>query len=240
MAARAPYRALTGASAHVSGCKKCHVHFSTAPKGCKIIYCKCGACNHCHEGGICPEEDPRVDQYWFLNSNAPGERQPYNPTQSAGQWSKGWFDGCSVLDHYECKHDGKCYETSPDHWGKYGHYQQKGPVAKPVKPIAAAAVSSSNSGRVVMSNYAPIAPAVAVSSSDSRPVCRYTHNGGRCNRNNPDHWLDYAHPNQAPPNPAATVANDIAIALQKAKFCSNCGTKASCADKFCSVCGTKL
>ncbi len=60
--------------------------------GCRVRYCVCGKCNHCHVGGICPD-----GRHWYLqkdlNCNKIKHRKKYMMCQSHG--GHGWIPGCN-------------------------------------------------------------------------------------------------------------------------------------------------
>ena len=62
---------------------------------CRVRYCVCGYCNHCHVGGFCPYEN-----FWYLqkligkNKNQPS-RYPVLPGQSHGGHC--WIPGCNWI-----------------------------------------------------------------------------------------------------------------------------------------------
>ena len=49
--------------------------------GCRVRYCYCGVCNHCHVGGICPGGN-----FWYSQKieGKPDSRKPFTPGQSHG------------------------------------------------------------------------------------------------------------------------------------------------------------
>lgn len=136
----------------MSGCKICKQHVSTAPTGCTLRYCKCGACNHCHPGGICPKKTTKIPgetEYWYKNASKSGDREVFDWSQSAGRWSVGWFADCTndhtsltahahtpTPTHIPCKYGATCYRTgNSDHMAKYTH---------PVVAFVASAVSAAS------------------------------------------------------------------------------------------------
>lgn len=60
--------------------------------GCRIRYCLCGICNHCHKNGICPN-----GKHWFTQKkigNGKGRQHwpKFQPGQSHG--GHGFVPGC--------------------------------------------------------------------------------------------------------------------------------------------------
>ena len=70
-------------AAIVKGCsKKCGRTVESGNKcGCRVRYCYCGACNHCHVGGICPDGKFNYSQ---KIEGKPDSRKPFIPGQSHG------------------------------------------------------------------------------------------------------------------------------------------------------------
>ena len=56
--------------------------------GCRVRYCRCGYCNHCHVGGICPN-----GRTWYHQKGTPGVQKIRNHQQSHGGHS--WIPGCN-------------------------------------------------------------------------------------------------------------------------------------------------
>lgn len=72
-------------------CSKCQQSV-TCPQisGCRVRYCVCGLCNHCHLGGICPDGN-----FWYKKAkkNATAIRAPYTSGQSHG--GHNYVPGCN-------------------------------------------------------------------------------------------------------------------------------------------------
>jgi hypothetical protein len=56
---------------------------------CRVRYCYCRACNHCHVGGICP-----CGKFWYVQKidGKRDSRKPFIPGQSDG--GSGWVPHC--------------------------------------------------------------------------------------------------------------------------------------------------
>lgn len=71
-------------------CNICHRRKSRS-NGHHITYCNCGACNHCHCTGLCPDH-----KHWYLNikkgRNIGKHRKKYIPGQSHG--GHRWVPDC--------------------------------------------------------------------------------------------------------------------------------------------------
>ena len=56
-------------------------------QGCRVRYCDCGKCNHCHIGGFCPN-----GQTWYHQKGTPGTQKMRDLLQSHG--GHGFIPGC--------------------------------------------------------------------------------------------------------------------------------------------------
>ena len=59
-------------------------------KNCKVRYCLCGRCNHCHIGGFCPNS-----MTWYTKKNSKIKNQRLmvrQPNESHG--GHGWIPDC--------------------------------------------------------------------------------------------------------------------------------------------------
>ena len=65
---------------------------------CRVRYCICNRCNHCHRGGICPD-----GKHWFVQKPQKGKRV-HRPKVHPGQSHGGhaWIPGCKSRCH-PCK-----------------------------------------------------------------------------------------------------------------------------------------
>ena len=57
-------------------------------KGCRVRYCRCGFCNHCHSGGFCPKK-----KTWYKQKGTKGKQKKRTLNQSHG--GHGWIPGCN-------------------------------------------------------------------------------------------------------------------------------------------------
>ena len=72
-------------------CTKCNCSVKGgAKRGCRVRYCRCGLCNHCHLGGLCPGW-----KFWYKQKreNKPNDhRERMEDGQSHG--GHGFIPGC--------------------------------------------------------------------------------------------------------------------------------------------------
>ena len=75
-------------------CNICQKKVSEACEGCRLRYCYCGACNHCHVGGFCP-----VGMRWYSQKivGKQDDRAVREPNQSHG--GHHWVPGCNNQQH---------------------------------------------------------------------------------------------------------------------------------------------
>ena len=55
--------------------------------GCRVRYCICGLCNHCHITGLCPS-----GPYWYRQKGTRGRRSRFVSNSSHG--GHGFIPGC--------------------------------------------------------------------------------------------------------------------------------------------------
>ena len=80
----------------LGNCKMpCHCGKTVRKPGnskCRVRYCVCKWCNHCHLGYICPDKEGWYRQQNMMTPMPITARSPYSPTQSHG--GHGTIPGC--------------------------------------------------------------------------------------------------------------------------------------------------
>lgn len=70
-------------------CPICNKKATKPPRGCRVRYCWCGGCNHCHFGGFCPD-----GKFWYSQKKGKkDDRTKRHPQQSHGGHT--YVPGCN-------------------------------------------------------------------------------------------------------------------------------------------------